>query len=43
VDEAADIENRVSGWTYRIASYKADQLMRRSDDLLSDTDNDATD
>jgi len=43
VDEAADIENRVSGWTYRIASYKADQLMRRWDDLLSDTENDATD
>jgi len=43
VDEAADINDRVSGWTYRIASYKAEQLMRRRDDLLSDTENDATD
>jgi hypothetical protein len=43
VDEAAAINNRVSGWTYRIADYKADQLTRRREDLLSDTANDATD
>jgi hypothetical protein len=43
VDEAAGINNRVSGWTYRIADYKADQLTRRQEDLLSDTADDATD
>jgi hypothetical protein len=42
-DEAADINNRVSGWMYGIAAYKADQLRRRLDDLLSDTENAATD
>jgi hypothetical protein len=42
-EEAADINNRVSGWMYGIAAYKADQLMRRLDDLLSDTENAATD
>jgi hypothetical protein len=43
VEEAAAINNRVSGWTYRIAGYKADQLTRRREDLLSDTADDATD
>jgi hypothetical protein len=42
-DEAADINNRVSGWMYGIAAYKADQLTRRLDDLLSDAENAATD
>jgi hypothetical protein len=42
VDEAAGINNRVSGWMYRIADYKADQLTRRQEDLLSDTADDAT-
>jgi hypothetical protein len=41
-DEAADINDRVSGWTYRIASYKADQLMRRWEDLLSDPEDGET-
>jgi hypothetical protein len=43
VDEAADINDRVSGWTYRIASYKADQLMRRWEDLLNDPEDGETD
>ena len=42
-DEAKRINERVSGWTYRISSYKADQLARRWDDLLSDLDDDGTD
>lgn len=42
-NEAADINDRVSGWTYRIASYKADQLMRRWEDLLSDPEDGETD
>ena len=42
VDEAAGINNRVSGWMYRIADYKADQLTRRREDLLSDAADDAT-
>jgi hypothetical protein len=37
-DEAGRINERVSGWTYRIPTYKADQLTRRWDDLLSDVD-----
>lgn len=39
VDEAAEINGRVSGWTYRIAGYKADQLTRRWEDLLSEPEN----
>jgi hypothetical protein len=39
-DEADLINERVAGWSYRISSYKADQLMRRWDDLLSDVDDD---
>ncbi|HEX5765743.1 MAG TPA: DUF4340 domain-containing protein [Woeseiaceae bacterium] len=35
-DEAAEINDRVSGWSYRIAGYKADQLTRRLADLLSE-------
>jgi hypothetical protein len=37
-DEADLINERVAGWSYRISSYKADQLIRRWDDLLSDVD-----
>src|SRR5690606_16173835 len=35
-EEAARINDRVSGWTYRIADYKAEQLTRRLTDLLSE-------
>ena len=35
-EEAAQISDRVSGWSYRIADYKADQLTRRLTDLLSE-------
>jgi len=35
-EEAAEINDRVSGWSYQIASYKADQLTRRLADLLSE-------
>jgi Domain of unknown function (DUF4340) len=35
-EEAAEINDRVSGWSYSIASYKADQLTRRLTDLLSE-------
>ena len=38
VDEADRINERVFGWTYRIPTYKADQLTRRWDDLLGDVD-----
>jgi hypothetical protein len=41
--EAAGINQRVSGWAYRIPSYKAEQLTRRLEDLLSDPEDDATD
>ena len=41
--EAADINDRVSGWMYRIANYKADQLMRRWEDLLSEPEDGETD
>lgn len=34
--EAAGINARVSGWEYRIPGYKASQLRRRWEDLLSD-------
>jgi hypothetical protein len=33
-EEAAKINERLSGWTYQIQSYKADQLRRRWDDIL---------
>ena len=33
-DEIRKIEDRLSGWEYRIKSYKADQLRRRWDDIL---------
>jgi hypothetical protein len=36
--EAAAINTRVSGWRYRIADYKANQLTRRWDDLLQAAD-----
>ncbi|MEX2496967.1 MAG: DUF4340 domain-containing protein [Woeseia sp.] len=35
-EEAAAINERVSGWTYRIPGHKANQLTRRWDDILSD-------
>lgn len=34
IEEAADIEARVSGWRYRIPEYQYDQMTRRMDDLL---------
>jgi hypothetical protein len=37
-EEAAEINDRVSGWSYRIASYKADQLTGRLSDLLSEAE-----
>lgn len=40
-EEAVTINDRVSGWSYRIADYKADQLTRRLADLLSEEDADA--
>ncbi len=33
-DEANEINNRLNGWTFKIQSYKADQLRRRWDDIL---------
>ncbi len=33
-DQAAEINERVGGWTYQIQNYKADQLRRRWDDIL---------
>lgn len=39
-DEAREINERVAGWTYRIPTYKADQLTRRLTDLLSDPETD---
>ncbi len=33
-DEAATINARTSGWLYRVAKYKSDQLARRWEDLL---------
>jgi hypothetical protein len=41
-DEAAAINARVRGWSYEIASYKADQLTRRFEDLLSDAEDEST-
>jgi len=35
-DVAAGINERVSGWAYRIPEYKANQLTRRWEDILSD-------
>lgn len=35
-EEAAEINERVGGWSYLIAGYKADQLTRRLEDLLSE-------
>jgi hypothetical protein len=37
-EQAAEINARVSGWEYRIPQYKANQLRRRWEDLLADTD-----
>lgn len=36
--EAEAINARVSGWLYRIPSYKYEQMTRRMDDLLSDAE-----
>lgn len=41
--EAAGINERVGGWSYRIADYKADQLTRRLEDLLSEEQDAAAD
>lgn len=34
--EAQELEQRLAGWRYRIASYQYDQMTRRMDDLLRD-------
>ena len=34
--EAAELDQRLAGWRYRIASYQFDQITRRMDDLLRD-------
>ena len=34
--EAAELDQRLAGWRYRIASYQFDQMTRRMDDLLRD-------
>ena len=34
--EAAELDQRLAGWRYRIASYQYDQMTRRMDDLLRD-------
>ncbi len=34
--EAAELDRRLAGWRYRIASYQFDQMTRRMDDLLRD-------
>ncbi|HEY8520348.1 MAG TPA: DUF4340 domain-containing protein [Gammaproteobacteria bacterium] len=36
--EAAEINERVAGWRYRIASYQFDQMTRRMNDLLKATE-----
>lgn len=41
-EEAAGINQRVGGWSYRIAGYKADQLTRRLEDLLSEEEDAAS-
>ena len=41
-EEAAEINERVSGWSYRIAGYKADQLTRRLGDLVSEEEDAAS-
>lgn len=35
VEKAAEINARTQGWRYRIATYKADQLTRRWEDILA--------
>ena len=34
--EAQQLDQRLAGWRYRIASYQFDQMTRRMDDLLRD-------
>lgn len=39
-EKAASINERTAGWRYQVASYKADQLTRRWEDLLKAKDED---